>query len=1457
LQEEEEEEEEETKKKEMKSNGSNGFDRRTDWEDVNVLRAIVRHQGTKEMIIRRRTEDYDGLKMIFNSRLSNSRVCCYCYCCVDFDDDVKRVVWTGCEDGGINRWIINTDRGNQRTKNVMGDDLLVKQTHEMRGHSSEILKMYAIATQNRIVSVSRDSVICSWNTKTMICEERVILEDCARVLDAVVMEMEDLLGSIALAVVVCTLDQGVLVYDALTLKRVAKIHAIHDKRFDKVNEQKREQDECYYYRDALVVNLKLGAPEGIKCDEILATFDDGEVKLINVREEIEKLRKSKNAKLSLSNAAVVDDDDNKSSNTMNFQPSFVDFAGFAENPSMGKRRFQNIATTSNDNNAREKEKEDDDAEAATEEEDELVAADSVSSQSYLTKKIRKTRSLIVNTTNNNSKDNDSNRNKNKNGVGFTLVAFGLANGIVEVHSLEEEEEEEEVENEKKAPTSCSSNSNQKHKGPVRCIAQIDVPVAKNTTTTMASGDDYNFILFATGGEDCATKIWKFEEEKKNQRRYSIELVAQSRHHISPTIAILPLAAPNSSKEGKVVRFMTVSKNGDVAILGVAVEEDATIVLHSNEEDDHDDDNDGHGANNDEDNNNKTKFRIAECKIFSRFEPDDEHSKLTRGVCEIILDEKMHLLRILYASGSVKIWDMIGEEKLERELFSSVASLEMWKQSRPSGAPEFRFAGGGKFWRILVGKESGAPSLLKKSSSITVAASNVSNWLYVDSAPLSLPNSPIVLNLANLGKFVSTAAQQKKSISSAISVASRATNFLTPRKKNKNLLTFSKVRIGHNNNATTLYILDSGDDTTIDEETTSYGDFVEAVFARAAVEAVSLNSAEEKIRNIEKMILQKGDDEDVQQQQQHEYKKNLTELQARRFFFRCVSLWSSETPCVREAARNIAKVVLDRAGIVETLRLPPPPEADEDERDEEESGGDLFDKALKKQQQQRDGASIVASFWSAFFIRKEDKAILPTTTSFITKKKIGADDYDDAQEGVFGLLACAVGLLSLSSEILLGDKRITDAWKGAATSHLLKFVARASDFGGDDSLHASLALCVLRCGIYGDDTEEKDTNDDDDDDYNINKNNEWFSCVRDPNRCLEDAFKVSSFEVLTSLAYASPSFYVAHVMKRFREIPADSPLHSTSIDALTEAVLRSSSRRRTFEPHVVAIAEMLSLCVSSNISGTLGSGIITNVQTDITLAIQPTFSANQTPPTPSVLRKTCKRSVISLALMLGKRCRNVAFHEPTKRLAVGLHGAVKGGSLLSVYDLSVGQKWRTLEDDTVDNAADKFASSAASGAAGVVEALAKETLGLGFSDLQRQSPAKSTNNLKNAGQELQRQRLRASKGKICSTLGAVAFDDEGHQVAAYLHERCFVYVWNVNPSWRHAFARGVVPLGTSQRMPCVPIDDLDNVSSNVVVATSDSNNNNNNNNNSSKLRWKNANELRLQHGRLDMVYRLGD
>ena len=162
-----------------------------------------------------------------------------------------------------------------------------------------------------------------------------------------------------------------------------------------------------------------------------------------------------------------------------------------------------------------------------------------------------------------------------------------------------------------------------------------------------------------------------------------------------------------------------------------------------------------------------------------------------------------------------------------------------------------------------------------------------------------------------------------------------------------------------------------------------------------------------------------------------------------------------------------------------------------------------------------------------------------------------------QKGVFGLFVCAVGLLS--SDDTTSNTRITDAWKGAAISHLLKFVAHTGD---DDSTHVhSLASCILRCVIYGEEEEEDEEEEEEDNNFvnTTGLNNNWFSCVRDPNRCLEDAFKSSSFEVLTALASASPSFYVAHVMKRFREIPADSPLHATSIDALTEAVLQSPQK----------------------------------------------------------------------------------------------------------------------------------------------------------------------------------------------------------------------------------------------------------------------------------------------------------
>jgi len=1299
-------------------------------------------------------------------------------------------IWSGSEDGSIVRWQCSpslqsstlASARNIKAALMQNDELLLKPTHIMRGHDgAEIVSMFRSASL-RVTSIARDGSVCVWNKKTMQCEEKKHMDDSRtmiRILDCVLLEMQ---GGLEV-VVVATLDSGATAYDAKTMKKIAKI-CTHGSDGDGGSSGNIISSDDNI-DGALVVSLKLGAPEGVQCDEILATFDDGEVKLINVKEEIEKqyqqlakkqLEKEKaiTGTAVSSSAATTDttDDDNDGGDAHTnrngaAQKRFAEFAGLGG----GRRRFQKMPPTSATN--------------ASEYDGGLKSCDDesvVSSQTYLIKERWRKRKTTMAQSNVKSGDtsnarsnssgssgsSSSSSSSSKHGIGFSLVAFGLANGVIEVHSMDDD-----VDAGDDVKEAHLTSDRHHHKGAVRCLAQVKIPSVKNKDMILAD----ELLLFASGGDDGTTKLWKIEE-RKGQR--SLELVAQSRHHIAPTVAILPLHCNKGrEQEEKIVQFMTISENGDVGVLGVVTEEEG-LVYHTEDE---------------INNCNNIRFRIAECKLFSRFEPDDDlyPSKLTRGVCEIILDEKMHLLRILYASGSVKIWDTLRDEILERELYSSSLSVEMWKQSRPTGPPEMRFAGGGKFWRVRDGVSSS-----KRESS------NVSSWFREDIVPLASPYAPFCVSLANLGKIVENGLVQQSSdvAASALSVASRVTNG-----REKRSVVFSKVRFGYNNDATTLVLL--GDDKN-DHDEASYDDFMEAAIARLAVQVAASSSAESMKNSATECIK-------IQE---------LTEMQARQLFFRCVSLWSNETPCIRAAARNIAKAVLHKAGISEALRLPAPPEADEDERDEEERG-DLFDRAVAKNNK-REGENEVASFWHAFFIRKEDEAILLSSSTKIHK-------------GVFGLFVCAVGLLS--SDESTSDARITDAWKGAAISHLLKFVAHASD--NDSTLVHSLASCILRSGIYGDDDDcEEDTLVS----SNVINNNDWFSCVRDPNRCLEDAFKSSSFEVLTALASASPSFYVAHVMKRFREIPADSPLHATSIDALTEAVLQSSTKRRTFEPHVVSIAEMLSLCVSSNICGALSSSGGGMQMAEISLAVQLSPTPTQTPTTPSGLRKTCKRSVVSLALMLAKRCRNVAFHEPTKRLAVGLHGAVKGGSLLAVYDLSVGQKWRTLEDDTVDNAAEKFASSAASGVSGVVEALAKETFGLGIGDLQRQSPAKSTNNLRRQSEQ---KSGAISSNVICSSLGAVAFDEEGHQIAAYLHERCFVYVWNVNPSWRHAFARGVVPLGTSQRMPCVPLDDLDSSATKQQQQQQQKQIQN-----KSTLRWKNSNELRLQHGRLDMVYRIG-
>ena len=244
----------------------------------------------------------------------------------------------------------------------------------------------------------------------------------------------------------------------------------------------------------------------------------------------------------------------------------------------------------------------------------------------------------------------------------------------------------------------------------------------------------------------------------------------------------------------------------------------------------------------------------------------------------------------------------------------------------------------KFWRV------------RESASLSkIESPNVNSWFREDVVPLASSNAPFLMSLVHLGKIVANSVSQQSSdaATSALSVASRVTNG-----RQKRNVIFSKVRVGCNNDATTVVLLD--DDKSDDE--TSYDDFMEATIARSAVEAASSSFSCKRNSAIESIGIQE-----------------LTEMQARRLFFRCVSLWSNETPCIRAASRNIAKAVLHKSGISEALRLPAPPEADEDERDEEERG-DLFDRAAAKNGKSEEEEEV-ASFWHAFFIRKEDEAIL--------------------------------------------------------------------------------------------------------------------------------------------------------------------------------------------------------------------------------------------------------------------------------------------------------------------------------------------------------------------------------------------------------------------------------------------------------------------------------------------------
>ena len=224
---------------------------------------------------------------------------------------------------------------------------------------------------------------------------------------------------------------------------------------------------------------------------------------------------------------------------------------------------------------------------------------------------------------------------------------------------------------------------------------------------------------------------------------------------------------------------------------------------------------------------------------------------------------------------------------------------------------------------------------------------------------------------------------------------------------------------------------------------SYDDFMESAIAQSAVEAASCaskkNSAPHTKMNsvIESVGIQ-----------------DLTEMQARQLFFD-VYLFGRVRRRAFEAAAEASQkrfftklVSLKRCFYRHLLKLM---RTSGTTKKEATFSTELL---LKMVIMKRQGKKLRRLY--AFFMRKEDEAILSSSRTKM-------------QKGVFGLFVCAVGLLS--SDDTTSNTRITDAWKGAAISHLLKFCrSRVCD----DSTHVhSLASCILRCVIYGEEEEEEE------------------------------------------------------------------------------------------------------------------------------------------------------------------------------------------------------------------------------------------------------------------------------------------------------------------------------------------------------------------------------------------------
>lgn len=221
------------------------------------------------------------------------------------------------------------------------------------------------------------------------------------------------------------------------------------------------------------------------------------------------------------------------------------------------------------------------------------------------------------------------------------------------------------------------------------------------------------------------------------------------------------------------------------------------------------------------------------------------------------------------------------------------------------------------------------------------------------------------------------------------------------------------------------------------------------------------------------------------------------------------------------------------------------------------------------------------------------------------------------------------------------------------------------------------------------------------------------------------------------------------------------------------------------------------------------------------------------PSNAALRNNCLQYVYALLTELGKST-SMAFHRETHRFAMAVKGAKKLGTVVVVYDLKAGTEWRTLEDNHVD-----AYNNTSNGSSSQDWSLSNP---LNYMSSPAKVPSKVGNGT-NSADNICMQSSAVGEDEL--SVRALSFDREGNQIAAYLDNVSFVYVWDLTPSWRHTFSRGSLSVGTSHYMPCVPsetpLEDEGKIGSSPSSRVPCS------------LTFVKAKQIRLIYGEVDMVF----